>query len=139
MKLSESMKREFEKQVAARLAELMAEQVEQVAQAQLKALVNGHGAHKKAPHAIKYPPSTVLKRGDKEALKHFRMTTPSGLMANAAWEALARDGHFASKATRADMTAYLLKTFEGLTPSQVSATLSVAIQRGVLSAEAPHA
>lgn len=134
MKLSEQMKREFEKMVSARVSELLLEQVEEVAQAQVKALVNGKAAHKKAPHPIQYPPSTVLKRGDKEGLKHFRMTTLTGLMASAAWEALARDGHFASRATRADMTAYLLKTFdrESATASKVSAMISMAIKRGVL-------
>jgi hypothetical protein len=135
MKLSEQMKREFEAAVAIRVQEMLLEQVEAVAADQVKAILNGHGkTHKKAAHPIQYPASTVLKRGSKDGLKHFRMTQQSGLMANAAWEALARDGHFASKATRADMTAYLMKSFEGTTSSQVSATISQCIKRGVLVA-----
>ena len=133
MKLNESMKREFEAAVAARVQEMLREQIEEVAGRQVKSILNGHGKpHTKAAHAIQYPPSTVLKRGNKDGLKRFRMTKPSGLMASAAWEALARDGHFASKATRADMSAYLLKSFEGATSNQVSAVLSIALQRGVL-------
>ena len=134
MKLSEQMKRDFELAVTTRVMELLGEQIEVVATEQVKAILNGHGkvAHKKATHAVQYPPSTVLKRGDKDGLKTFRMNQLSGRMASAAWEALARDGVFASKATRADMTAYLLKTFEGTTNNQVSATLSIALQRGVL-------
>jgi len=134
MKLSEQMKREFEAAVAARVQEMLRERIEAVAGEQVKAILNGHGkaAHKKAAHPIQYPPSTVLKRGDKAGLAHFRMAQLSGRMALAAWEALARDGVFASKATRADMTAYLLKSFEGTTNNQVSAALSIALQRGVL-------
>jgi len=133
MKLNEAMKRAFESAVATRVQQMLDEQVEQAAVEQVKAILNGHAPKAgRAAHPVQYPPSTVLRRGNKEGLKQFRMTQQSGLMASAAWEALAKDGHFASKATRSDMTAYLMKTFPGTNSSQVSATISVCIQRGVL-------
>ena len=138
MKPSEQMKRDFELAVTTRLMELLGEQIEPTAQARFKAILNGHAPTAKAKtFTIKNPPRAILRRGNKAALEHLRPNRLTADMARAAWDALARDGKFAHKAVRSDMTTYLVETFaeQGATRARVSAALSNAIKIGLLTGE----
>ena len=137
MKLSEQMKREFERAVKARVEALLAEQVESAAQAEVERIVNGRRVpvrkSKVATYRVKYPKTTVLRRGEiKPEEAGFRMTRDSGLLVSLAWQSLGRGESFSGKASRADLTAYLRASKPEVRSELVSAALSEALRRKVL-------
>jgi hypothetical protein len=85
-------------------------------------------------HPIAYPPATVLARGDMLALNRFRKGTMQCHLAAIAWNSLASGGKFAGRATRADMTRYLMsyEQFKNERPAAVSGAISAMLKRGLL-------